>query len=273
MHFKSQTLTFESPIIMGIINVTPDSMSDGGVHLNPTDAIASAERMIEEGAKIIDIGGESTRPFSNARPSLQEELDRIMPVLEGVKDFSTIISIDTSKPDVMREAIKHGAHIWNDVRGLRNEGSIELLAESDIGVCIMHMQGEPDNMQDNPEYGDVIADIKQYLSDKVDKCLAAGISRDRICLDPGIGFGKTTEHCLDLLKGVQSFKSLGLPVLIGASRKTFLGKITDRDPTDRFGPSIASAIIAAMNGADIIRVHDVKETVDALKILEAYNGR
>lgn len=256
---------------MGIINVTPDSFSDGGVHFDTADAISSAKKMLENGARIIDVGGESTCPY--AKPaSLQEELDRVLPVIEGLNDSDAIISVDTSRPEVVKEAIKLGAHIWNDVRGLRHPGALELLSTSDIGVIIMHMRGEPDNMQDNPQYNDVIQDIFEYLEERVQICLDNGISKSRICIDPGIGFGKTTDHCLSLLRGIDSFKQMGLPVMIGASRKTFLGKLTGCDPKDRLGPSIISAGIAAMNGADIIRVHDVKETVDALKILDAYYG-
>lgn len=253
---------------MGVINITPNSFSDPGVNFARADAIASAERMVEEGAQIIDLGGESTNPYSQ-RASIQEELDRVIPVLEAIIDFPALISIDTSQPVVMQEAISKGAHIWNDVRGFRLPGAIELLAKSDVGAIIMHMQGEPETMQDNPSYHNVIEDIIEYFSQRVSACKLAGVDRERICIDPGIGFGKSTEDCVKLLRKLDAFKELNCPLLFGASRKTFLGKLTGRNPTDRLGPSIAAAIIAVMNGANIIRAHDVKETVDALKIVDA----
>lgn len=252
---------------MGIINVTPNSFADPYLNFKHSDAIASAERMVEEGAKIIDLGGESTNPYSQ-RPTVQEEIDRVMPVLEAINDLPVLISIDTSQPAVMQEAISKGAHIWNDVRGLRVPGAIELLAKTDIGVIIMHMQGEPENMMDNPTYNNVVEDITKYLSERITVCESAGIELNRICIDPGIGFGKNTEHDVELLQGLETFKKLNCPLLVGASRKKFLGKLTGRQAADRLGSSIAVAMIAAMNGANIIRVHDVKETVDALKMWE-----
>lgn len=252
---------------MGIINITPNSFSDPGVNFARADAVASAHRMVEEGAQIIDLGGESTNPYSQ-RVSVQEELDRVMPVLEAIKDLPVLISIDTSQPIVMQEAISKGAHIWNDVRGFRVPGAIELLAKTDVGAIIMHMQGEPETMQDNPSYENVVDEIEDYLSERVNACILAGVDRDRICIDPGIGFGKSTEHCVELLQKLDAFKKINCPLLVGVSRKTFLGKLTGKNPTDRLGPSIAAATIAAIHGANIIRVHDVKETVDALKIVE-----
>ncbi len=257
---------------MGIINVTPHSPNspDPSVDFKQSDAIATAERMVEEGVTIIDLGGESTNPYSQ-RPSLQEEIDRVIPVLEVIQHLPVLISIDTSQPALMEEAISKGAHIWNDVRGLRRAGSLELLAKTDIGVIIMHMQGEPENMMDNPSYHNVVEDITTYLSERVEACESAGIERDRICIDPGIGFGKSTEHDIELMQGLASFKKLNCPLLVGASRKKFLGKLTGRVAADRLGSSIAVAMMAVMNGANIVRVHDVKETVDALKMLEVIN--
>ena len=265
----------QRPLVMGILNATPDSFSDGGKFRTPSDAIAQAERMIANGADIIDIGGESTRP--GAEPvSLQEELDRVLPVIEALKDCGVALSIDTYKAETMRQALKAGVDCVNDIWALRQEGAVEAVIESNknnsdkpCGIVLMHMQRDPQTMQFDPEYQDVIAEVKLFLQERAEFLQERGITQDRIAIDPGFGFGKSLEHNLNMLTNFDQFSQLGYPVLAGISRKSMLGKLTGRDTNERVAPSIAAAILAADRGARIIRVHDVQETVDALKIWEA----
>jgi dihydropteroate synthase len=267
-------LDLASPKVMGIVNVTPDSFSDGGKFSQTNLAIANALKLAEEGASILDIGGESTRP--NATPvSLQEELDRVIPVIEAlVKQVNIPISIDTYKPAVMRAAIEAGASMVNDVRALQEgaglkESAIEIVANSNVGVCLMHMQGTPQTMQQNPQYHDVVEDIKTFLSARLQASIHAGCRPANILLDPGFGFGKTREHNITLLQNLESFADLGQPLLVGLSRKSVLGQMTGNDVDARLYASIAASVIAAMKGAKILRVHDVKATVEALKVVSA----
>ncbi|MFT6067281.1 MAG: dihydropteroate synthase [Methylophilaceae bacterium] len=268
LHCGQFTLDLTSPRVMGILNVTPDSFSDGG-HYSQTDiAVKQAYKFIEEGADIIDIGGESTRP--NAEPvSLQEELDRVIPVIESLASKIDIpISIDTYKPAVMRAAMAAGASIVNDVKALQEAGAIEAVANADVAVCLMHMQGEPRNMQDDPHYDDVVEDVVTFLLDRVAICEQAGIKKNRLLIDPGFGFGKTRMHNITLIQQLNTLVNTGYPVLVGLSRKSVLGQITGNDIDARLYVS-AAAVVSAINGAKILRVHDVKATVEALKVVTA----
>jgi dihydropteroate synthase len=277
MHFSCGKfqLDLTTPCVMGIVNVTPDSFSDGGKFSQTNQAIAHALKLAEEGADILDIGGESTRP--NATPvSLQEELDRVIPVIEGlVKQFKQVkqvnipLSIDTYKPAVMKAAIDAGASIVNDVRALQEEGALEIVAKSNAGVCLMHMQGTPQTMQNNPHYDDVVNDVKAFLKARLQASIHAGIEASRIVLDPGFGFGKTREHNIRLIRELESLAELGQPLLVGLSRKSVLGQVTGNDIDARLYASIAASVISAMKGAKILRVHDVKATVEALKVVSA----
>jgi len=260
------------PIVMGILNATPDSFSDGGKFRKPKDAIAQAERMIASGVDLIDIGGESTRP--GAEPvELQEELDRVLPVIEGLKDCGVPLSIDTYKAETMRQALKSGVDCVNDIWALRQKGAVDAVLESkDCGIILMHMQRDPLSMQFNPEYQDVIAEVIFFLRERADLLKSKGVDANRIAIDPGFGFGKSLEHNLRMLSQFSDFSSLGYPVLAGMSRKSMFGKLTGKDTHERVAPSIAAAIMAADRGAKIIRVHDVPETVDALKLWEAIEG-
>ncbi|PPD56465.1 MAG: dihydropteroate synthase [Methylotenera sp.] len=262
-------LNLNRPHVMGIVNVTPDSFSDGGKFAQTDLAIEHALSLIEQGADILDIGGESTRP--NATPvSLQQELERVIPVIEGlVKQIKIPISIDTYKPQVMQAAIKAGASIVNDVRALQENGAIDIVAASDVGVCLMHMQGTPQTMQINPQYNDVVAEVKAFLQQRLTLCETAGINKSRILLDPGFGFGKTREHNITLIQHLASFSTMGQPLLVGLSRKSVLGQVTGNDVDARIYSSVAASVISAMVGAKILRVHDVKATVEALKIVTA----
>jgi dihydropteroate synthase len=265
----------QRPLVMGILNTTPDSFSDGGKFRTPSDAIAQAERMIANGVDIIDIGGESTRP--GAEPvSLQEELDRVLPVIEALKDCGVALSIDTYKAETMRQALRAGVDCVNDIWALRQEGALDAIIESDqdnpdkqCGIVLMHMQRDPQTMQFDPEYQDVIAEVKEFLQERVNLLVNADVAKNRIAIDPGFGFGKSLEHNLKMLAEFDQFSQLGYPVLAGISRKSMLGKLTGRDTNERVAPSVAAAILAADRGARIIRVHDVPETVDALKIWAA----
>ncbi len=258
------------PLVMGIVNVTPDSFSDGGRHASAAQAIAHARKLLEDGADILDIGGESTRPGA-AEVSVQEELDRVLPVIEGLHGAGVPLSIDTWKPEVMRAALAAGACMVNDVNALLAEGALAAVAQSDAAVCLMHKQGTPQTMQQQPEYRDVVAEVSAFLQERIRASEAAGIARERICIDPGFGFGKTLEHNLALLRGIPQLMSLGVPLLAGLSRKSMLGAITGRGVDERLAASVASAMLAVQQGAAIVRVHDVRETVDALKILNAMN--
>ena len=257
------------PIVMGILNATPDSFSDGGKFKAPKDAIAQAELMIKSGADLIDIGGESTRP--GAQPvELQEELDRVLPVIEALRDCGVPLSIDTYKAETMREALNSGADCINDIWALRQEGAVDAVLESkDCGVVLMHMQRDPQTMQFNPEYHDVLTQVMQFLKERAELLTAKGVDKNRIAIDPGFGFGKSLEHNLTMLKHFDQFSQLGYAVLAGISRKSMLGKLTGKDTHERLASSVAAAIMAADRGARIVRVHDVSETVDALKLWEA----
>ena len=257
---------FGSPRVMGILNVTPDSFSDGGRFVDLDDALRQAEQMAEQGADIIDVGGESTRPGA-AAVGLDEEMARVLPVIERLRAALDLpLSIDTSKPEVMRAAVAAGAAMINDVSALHAPGAIEAAAETGAAVCLMHMQGEPRTMQSSPQYDDVVADILKYLDGRIAACVAGGVARGRLLVDPGFGFGKTLAHNLALLGGLERFRELGLPVLVGISRKSMLGAVTGRDVDERLAASIAAAVMAVERGASVIRVHDVAATVDALRL-------
>jgi dihydropteroate synthase len=271
LHFADRLISLDRPLVMGILNVTPDSFSDGARFQERDAAIRRALALVEEGADILDIGGESTRPGA-AAVTVQQELDRVIPVLEAInKEVPVPISVDTSKPEVMKEAVHKGAGMINDVRALREPGALQILADyPDIPVCLMHMLGEPRTMQQNPEYADVVTDIIGFLEERISACEEAGIERSRLLLDPGFGFGKTLEHNLGLLRRLDALEVLGCPVLVGISRKSMIGALLDNAPVDqRLYGSLSAAVIAAMKGAAIIRVHDVKPTVDALKVVTA----
>ena len=261
-------LDLSHPLVMGIVNVTPDSFSDGGKFLVGNNAIAHARRLIDDGADIVDIGGESTRPGA-AAASLQEELDRVMPVLETMIADGIPVSIDTQKTAVMVSAINAGAAMINDVNALLSDGAVNACAASNVAICLMHKQGAPATMQAAPSYVDVVAEVTAFLTLRSKACLDAGIAVDRIVIDPGFGFGKTPEHNFKLLRELKSLVALGYPVLTGFSRKASLGIVTGRGADDRLAASIVAAVLCAQNGATILRVHDVRETVDALKVLKA----
>ena len=263
-----QAVDHSSPLIMGILNITPDSFSDGGKFSSYSSALKRAECMIKDGADIIDLGGESTKPGAISVCE-EEELERVIPLLNAIKkNLSVKISIDTSKAEVMRQAIEHGADMINDVRALQNDGCLNVLAESQLPVCLMHMQGEPKTMQIAPHYDNIIDDIKAFFVSRIQACEQVGISRSRIILDPGFGFGKTLAQNYQLLAQLDKFDDLGLPLLSGTSRKSMIGDLLSRNVNDRLAGSLVTAIIASQKNANIIRVHDVKETVDALKVLK-----
>ena len=268
-HFLFDFTRRKRPLVMGILNATPDSFSDGGMFRTVTDAIAQAELMVKSGADLIDIGGESTRP--GAKPvALQEELDRVLPVIEALKGCGIPLSIDTYKAETMRQALRSGVDCVNDIWALRQDDAVAAVLESkDCGIVLMHMQRDPLTMQFDPEYQDVIAEVSQFLDERAKLLIQNGINRDRIAIDPGFGFGKSLEHNINMLSHFESFAPLGYPLLAGISRKSMLGKITGKETHERMAPSIAAAIMAADRGAQIIRVHDVAETVDALKLWEA----
>ncbi len=256
--------------VMGILNVTPDSFSDGGQFNKVDVALMRVEQMLAEGVDIVDIGGESTRPWSEA-VSVQEELERVIPIIQAIRThFAVPISVDTTKAEVMREAVQAGANLINDVRALQDDGALTVCAQLDVPICLMHMQGLPRTMQVVPHYADVVADIYTFFEQRIQACINAGIKRERLILDPGFGFGKNLKHNLGLLRRLDEFSSLNLPILVGISRKSMIGKLlNDRPVQDRLYGSIAAAVIAAMQGANIIRVHDVKATRDALTIVNA----
>jgi len=261
------TIELDCPAVMGILNVTPDSFSDGGRFVAPDAAIRQAEVMVSAGAAIIDVGGESTRPGARS-VSEQEELDRVVPVIEVICGALDVpVSIDTSKPGVMRAAVAAGAAMINDVRALQGADALQAAVDLQQPVCLMHMRGQPRTMQGNPDYEDVVADVTQFLSTRVAQCGAAGLGQDLLIVDPGFGFGKTAAHNVRILADLQPLLELGLPVLIGVSRKSTLGEITGRAVGERLAASIAAAVMAAMQGVRIIRAHDVAETVDALQIV------
>jgi dihydropteroate synthase len=254
--------------VMGILNVTPDSFSDGGQFTCFDTALKQVEQMIEDGVDIIDIGGESTRPGA-VDVSVKDEIVRVIPLLKAIKSrFNINVSIDTSKAEVMSEAIIYGADMINDVRALQNDGCLDVVAQSDIGVCLMHMQGMPRTMQENPQYNDIIDDILEFFMQRIKECEQSGISKERLILDPGFGFGKTLAHNYEVLAKLEQFKALGLPVLAGISRKSMIGNLLNRDVNERLAGSLAAAIVAVQQGANIIRVHDVRESVDVINVLK-----
>ncbi len=269
---RGRVLSLSRPLIMGIVNVTPDSFSDGGQHPTYGTALAHALRLVEEGADILDIGGESTRPGA-ADVTPDEELERVVPLVESLAREGVPLSVDTSKPEVMRAAIGAGAAIINDVRALQAPGAVDAVADSDCGVVLMHMQGMPRTMQMAPRYEDVVAEIRVFLRERLGALEAAGLSPERIALDPGFGFGKTVEHNFTLLRELQRFTSLGCPVVAGLSRKSMLGAVTGRAVGERATASVVGAVLAAERGARVLRVHDVAATRDGLRVWEAMQGQ
>ncbi|AVF36034.1 dihydropteroate synthase [Rahnella sikkimica] len=266
---RESTLDLTFPQVMGILNVTPDSFSDGGRHNTLELAIRHAQKMVDAGATLLDIGGESTRPGAE-EVSEDEELARVVPVVEAIaRRFDVWISVDTSKASVIRESAKAGMHLINDIRSLQEPGALAAAAETGLPVCLMHMQGDPKTMQHSPHYDDVVAEVEQYLVGQIARCVNAGIQKNNLLLDPGFGFGKNLEHNYQMLARLSEFHHLGLPLLVGMSRKSMVGQLLHVSPEKRVTGSVACAVIAAMQGAQIIRVHDVKETVEAMRIVEA----
>jgi dihydropteroate synthase len=265
---RNQRLDLTAPVVMGIVNVTPDSFSDGGRFLDTRKAIEHGRKLIEEGAAILDIGGESTRPGA-APVAADEELRRVVPVIEALADSGAILSVDTSKPEVMKAAAAAGAGLINDVYALRLPGALETAAESGCALCLMHMQGEPRTMQQAPHYGDVVNEVKAFLAERVQSCRASGVPSERIAIDPGFGFGKTLAHNAALLRGLDALTADGVPLLVGLSRKSMLGKILDKPAGERVYGSVTLAVMAVLKGARIVRAHDVAATVDALKTVSA----
>ena len=270
---RYRTLDLTRPCVMGILNVTPDSFSDGGVHFDRDRAVAAALRMVDEGAAIIDVGGESTRP--GATPvAVSEELERVVPVIEALaRSADAVLSVDTSQPEVVTAALQAGAHMVNDVRALRRPGALAAAAAHDAAVCVMHMVGEPSTMQVDPRYEDVVREVREFLAARVAACRAAGIPADAICVDPGIGFAKTAQHNLELLRNLRTFTDLGGPLLVGVSRKSLVGMITGRPAADRTVGSATMAALCVERGARILRAHDVSATVDAVKVATALLGQ
>lgn len=261
-------LSLERPLVMGILNVTPDSFSDGSRHLETDKAIAHGRNMVAEGADIIDIGAESTRP--GATPvQLQEELERLLPVIEGLREVGVALSIDTFKPQVMRRVLDAGADMINDIYGFRMPGALDAVATSHCGLCVMHMQGEPRTMQQAPQYDDVVAEVRDFLRERVATLRAQGVHPQRVLLDPGFGFGKNAQHNYELLGRLEDLFFDDYPLLVALSRKTMIGHVTGREPGERLGGSIAGALAGIARGAAMVRVHDVAQTVDAIKVWQA----
>ena len=278
LHCANRVLDLSSPVVMGILNITPDSFSDGGVFFAHKQAqidhcLRAAEKMLANGARVLDIGGESTRP--NAQPvSSQEEMARVLPVVEAIAArLDVVISVDTSNPQVMREAAALGAGMINDVRALQREGALQTAAQTGLPVCLMHMQGEPENMQDHPHYDDVVTDVAAWLQQRAAVCVQAGLAPQNILLDPGFGFGKTLEHNVDLLRRLDVLAQLPYPLLVGLSRKSIAGKLTGKPVEERLPASLALAQMALDRGARILRVHDVAETVDMVRVWCAINEK
>jgi dihydropteroate synthase len=265
------SVPLDRPLLMGVVNVTPDSFSDGGLFFDTNAAVSHALRLIEEGADIVDIGGESSRPGS-LPISPQEEMDRVLPVLQGLKELQKPISIDTRRPEVMQEALKAGASMINDIEALSAAGALNAVVASGCAVCLMHKKGEPATMQQAPRYDDVVEEVKAFLMSRIGACEKAGISRDRIVADPGFGFGKTLQHNFTLLRNLSELLSLRVPIAVGWSRKSSLGKITGRPAAERLPASLAMALLSLQAGATILRVHDVKETKDIVEVWQAYKG-
>lgn len=266
---RDRVLDLTHPQVMGILNVTPDSFSDGGHHNNLDKALQHAQLMLSAGATLIDIGGESTRPGA-AEVSEQEELDRVVPVVEALaKRFDVWLSVDTSKAAVITESAGVGAHLINDIRSLQEPGALDAAAKTGLPVCLMHMQGQPQSMQQSPHYDDLMADVNQFFEHHIERCVEAGIAKSKLLLDPGFGFGKNLAHNYQLLAHLAELNHFGLPLLVGMSRKSMVGQLLNVPPQQRVIGSVACAVIAAMQGAQIVRVHDVKETVEAMRIVEA----
>jgi dihydropteroate synthase len=264
-------LDLGKPLVMGVVNVTPDSFSDGGRFFDPKAAVAHAFKLAEEGADILDIGGESSRP--GALPvSVQQEMDRVLPVLEGTKGLEKPVSVDTRRAEVMQAALRAGASMINDIEALQAPGALDAVAKSRCAVCLMHMKGEPATMQKEPYYDDVVAEVAAFLKNRIEKAVQAGIARERLVIDPGFGFGKTAGHNFELLRALPEIGKLGFPVLAGWSRKSTLGKLTGRPADERLAASLAAALLALHGGATILRVHDVKETRDVIAVWQAYQG-
>ncbi|MEI2265388.1 dihydropteroate synthase [Erwinia sp. CGal63] len=269
LYARDAVLDLTHPHVMGILNVTPDSFSDGGKHNDLVQALTHANSMINAGATIIDIGGESTRPGADD-VSVEQELERVIPVVEAISQrFEVWISVDTSKPEVIREAANAGAHLINDIRSLQEPGALEAAAETGLPVCLMHMQGEPKTMQQSPQYQNFLQEVDDFFVDQIARCEAAGIKKSQLLLDPGFGFGKNLSHNYQLLAHLADFHRFGLPLLVGMSRKSMIGQLLNVGPSQRLTGSLACAVIAAMQGAHILRVHDVKETVEAMRVVEA----
>ncbi|MBN9928307.1 dihydropteroate synthase [Pantoea agglomerans] len=266
---RDSHLDLSFPHVMGILNVTPDSFSDGGKHNALVDALTHTNEMVNAGATIIDVGGESTRPGAD-EVSVEEELERVVPVIDAIAQrFEVWISVDTSKADVIREAARVGAHIINDVRSLSEPGALEAAAATGLPVCLMHMQGEPRTMQQAPVYENILSEVDTYFAQQIARCEAAGIKKERLILDPGFGFGKNLSHNYELLAHLGDFHHFGLPLLVGMSRKSMIGQLLNVGPSQRLTGSLSCAVIAAMQGAQIIRAHDVKETAEAMRVVEA----
>ncbi|MDT3677666.1 MAG: dihydropteroate synthase [Burkholderiaceae bacterium] len=261
-------LSLGRPLLMGVVNITPDSFSDGGRYATHEAAVRHANRLIEEGADLLDIGGESTRPGA-AEVSADEEIRRIVPVLDALRDCGRPLSVDTRRPETMRAALEHGADLVNDIGALRAPGALDAVRASECAVCLMHMQGEPGTMQQAPHYGDVVGEVEDFLAGRLDAAVTAGIARERIVVDPGIGFGKTLRHNLQLLAALDELVALGVPVLVGLSRKSMIGTLTGRDVDHRLAGSLSAMLAAVMRGAHIVRVHDVAESRDALRVWQA----
>ena len=270
--FNAAALIGEKPLVMGVLNVTPDSFSDGGQHASVTSAFDHAQQMINEGAAIIDVGGESTRP--GASPvSTQQELDRVIPVIEKIAaNLDCVISLDSSCPQVMQAAAQAGASLLNDVRAFQREGALQVAAKTGLPVCLMHMRGEPKTMQQQPHYDSVVDEVQAFLLARVEACLSAGIERNKIIIDPGFGFGKTLDHNLQLLESLAQLKELGLPLLVGMSRKSMIGAILNNETSERLYGGLALAAIAVGQGANIIRTHDVGPTSDAVAVAYAVSA-
>lgn len=268
LHCGRFVLNAERPLVMGIVNLTDDSFSGDGLSGNAAAAIGQGLFMAEQGAHILDLGAESSRPGATS-VSVQQEIDRLLPVIEGLRYCGVPLSVDTSKPEVMRMALNAGADMINDIHALTAPGALDIIAASQAAVCLMHMQGQPGSMQINPNYGDVVAEVAEFLGERVAAAEAAGIALNRICVDPGFGFGKTLEHNIELLRRLDELRVPGLPLLVGMSRKTMLGLLTGRGAADRLNAGIAAHVMAVLRGARILRVHDVAATRDAMAVVQA----
>ena len=272
LNLGSRTLDLSKPKIMGVLNITPDSFSDGGKYQSLDHALSACEKMIDEGASIIDVGGESTKPGS-CPIEAGIQIDRVIPVIQSIKkNFDTIVSVDTGDPVVMREAIKNGAEIVNDVYALKNTVDMDFLPGENKAICLMHMKGSPSTMQENPVYDDLMTEIKDFLEERINFCLRAGKNRESLIIDPGFGFGKTLRHNILLLKNIEQLKYLKVPICIGISRKSFIGKITNKTINERLYGSLGATLIALQNGANIIRTHDVGPTTDIINLYNSLNN-